>query len=150
MTALEHSQWKAGFPFSPSTIRAGRRLQVDGVNAPFIPEAHEHPAAPPAVAPPGDNPMPAVMQPALRGAHPVGRQSGMRLVPLEAFVWGSRSNPSQPRTRPDHVLIWVNEGRTQLDFRATASVCAPTTCATSLREPPSRPRPQAGQGGMSR
>ncbi|WP_374299124.1 helix-turn-helix transcriptional regulator [Paracoccus sp. (in: a-proteobacteria)] len=116
MTALEHSQWKAGFPFSPSTIRAGRRLQVDGVNAPFIPEAHEHPAAPPAVAPPGDNPMPAVMQPALRGAHPVGRQSGMRLVPLEAFVWGSRSNPSQPRTRPDHVLIWVNEGRTQLDF----------------------------------
>jgi AraC family transcriptional activator of pobA len=40
----------------------------------------------------------------------------MRLLPLQAFIWGSRAMPPQPRTRPDHTLIWVTEGRVQLDF----------------------------------
>lgn len=116
MSAFEHSQWKDGFPFSPSQIRAGRRLHLDGVNAPFIADASEAPAGAPAVPASRDNPVPAAMQPALRGAHPVGRQHGMRLLPLQAFLWGSRANPPQPRTRPDHTLIWVTEGRVQLDF----------------------------------
>ncbi|MTD98744.1 helix-turn-helix domain-containing protein [Paracoccus sp. YIM 132242] len=116
MTAFEHSQWKDGFPFSPSQIRAGRRLGVDGVNAPFIADAPQPVAGPPAIPQPQDRPAPAALQPAWREAHPVGRQSGIRLLPLAAFLWGSRANPPQPRTRPDHVLIWVTQGRVQLDF----------------------------------
>jgi len=116
MSAFEHSQWKDGFPFSPSRIRAGRRLGVDGVNAPFIADAPGPPAGPPSIPASRGNPVPAAMQPAWRGAHPVGRQNGMRLLPLEAFLWGSRTKPPQPRTRPDHVLVWVIEGRVQFDF----------------------------------
>lgn len=56
------------------------------------------------------------MRPALREGRPIGRRQGMRLLPLQAFVWGSRAMPPQPRTRPDHTLIWVTEGRVHLDF----------------------------------
>jgi len=37
-------------------------------------------------------------------------------MPLGAFSWGSRSQMPQPRTRPEHVLIWVTEGKTRLDL----------------------------------
>ena len=115
MSAFEPSQWN-GFPFSPSRIRAGRRMHEGEVNAPAIPDAlapapDDRPAG--AVLPLAS---PAAMRPALREGRPIGRQQGMRLLPLQAFIWGSRAMPPQPRTRPDHTLIWVTEGRVQLDF----------------------------------
>ncbi|WP_347138773.1 AraC family transcriptional regulator [Paracoccus sp. SSK6] len=116
MSVFEHSQWKTGFPFSASRIRSGRPLQVSGVNAPVIPEAPERLPDVLSATPPIDSPVPAAMQPALREGHPIGRQHGMRILPMEAFVWGSRTQPPQPRTRPDHVLIWVTEGRAQFDL----------------------------------
>ena len=117
MSVFEHSQWKNGFPFSPSSIRAGRRLETNGINAPMIVEPPEPPlATTPVASPSKEFPEPAGIRPSLREGRPIGRQQGVRLLPLQAFVWGSRANPPQPRTRPDHMLIWVIEGRVQLDF----------------------------------
>lgn len=116
MTAFEHSHWKDGFPFSASRIRAGRPLALDGVNAPAIADAPEQRADRPAPPYAPSGLVPAALRPALREGHPVGRRSGMRLLPLKAFLWGSRTDPPQPRTRPDHTLIWVTEGRLLLDF----------------------------------
>ncbi len=115
MSAFEPSQWN-GFPFSPSRIRAGRRVQGGEVNAPSIADAAAPAADDRPLTPALPVPAPAVMRPALREGRPVGRQHGMRLLPLQAFIWGSRAMPPQPRTRPDHTLIWVTEGRVQLDF----------------------------------
>ena len=114
MSAFGHSQWN-GFPFSPSRIRAGRPVHDAKVTAPSIPEALPPAADRPAVPALPSRP-PAAITPALREGRPIGRQQGMRLLPLQAFIWGSRAMPPQPRTRPDHTLIWVTEGRVQLDF----------------------------------
>lgn len=40
----------------------------------------------------------------------------LKLVRLDDFVWGSRNVPPRPRTRPDHVLLWLTEGRALLQF----------------------------------
>ena len=116
MSALEHSQLQVGFPFSAGRIRVGRRLQADGVNAPFIAEASALSAHLPPISPVRESSMPAALRPTLPEGRPIGRQNGMRVLPLGAFVWGSRASPPQPRTRPDHVLIWVTEGQLALDF----------------------------------
>ncbi|WEF22945.1 AraC family transcriptional regulator [Paracoccus sp. S3-43] len=86
------------------------------VNAPGIPDAADAAPDRPAVVTPTPAAAPAALRPALRKGRPIGRQQGMRLLPLQAFIWGSRAMPPQPRTRPDHTLIWVTEGRMQLDF----------------------------------
>ncbi|MCZ0961777.1 helix-turn-helix domain-containing protein [Paracoccus benzoatiresistens] len=127
MSAFERSWWKDGFPFSASLIRAGRRLQADDINVPSILDAPPPSSFPPAVspAPAQESLVPAAMRPARQGGRPIGRQNGLRLLPLEAFVWGSQSKPPQPRTRPDHVLIWVTEGHVHLDFpREHLRLCA--------------------------
>jgi AraC family transcriptional regulator, transcriptional activator of pobA len=116
MSAFEHSQLQVGFPFSASGIRVGRPLQADGVNAPFIPEASGQSADLPPISPVRESSTPAALRPGLPEGRPIGRQNGMRVLPLGAFVWGSRASPPQPRTRPDHVLIWVTEGQLALDF----------------------------------
>lgn len=115
MSAFGPSQWN-GFPFSPSRIRAGRRVADSDVNAPGIPDAPDAVPDPPTIVTPAAVTAPAALRPALREGRPVGRQQGMRLLPLQAFIWGSRAMPPQPRTRPDHALIWVIEGRMRLDF----------------------------------
>ncbi|SNR56635.1 helix-turn-helix transcriptional regulator [Paracoccus sediminis] len=46
----------------------------------------------------------------------IADENAVRLLPVHAFTWGSRAVPQQPRTRPDHVLIWVTNGRVRLDF----------------------------------
>ncbi|MGN7867644.1 helix-turn-helix domain-containing protein [Paracoccus sp. 22332] len=86
------------------------------VNAPGIPDAPDAVPDRPTVVTPAAVAAPAVLRPALPEGRPVGRQQGMRLLPLQAFIWGSRAMPPQPRTRPDHALIWVIEGRMRLDF----------------------------------
>ncbi|WP_295044661.1 AraC family transcriptional regulator [uncultured Paracoccus sp.] len=121
MSAFGYSRWD-GFPFSPSRIRAGRRVAGSDVNAPFIPDAAEIAPDQPAVVASLPLPSPAAIRTTLREGRPVGRQQGVRLLPLQAFIWGSRAMPPQPCTRPDHTLIWVTEGRMQLDFPRTHSV----------------------------
>jgi AraC family transcriptional activator of pobA len=44
------------------------------------------------------------------------RKDSLRLFPLGAFTWGSKSHPIHPRTRPDHTLIWVTQGMMRLDL----------------------------------
>ena len=117
MSAFGHSRWN-GFPFSPSRIGQGRDIQDADVTAPFIPVAL--PLSPAddelSMVPAMSVRLIAGIRPVSRQGRPIGRQQGMRLLPLQAFVWGSRAMPPQPRTRPDHALIWVTEGRVQLDF----------------------------------
>lgn len=117
MSALGNFRW-AGFPFSSSQVRLGRRICAADVTAPFIPDAS--PSLPDddhlSMVPAPSARSIATIQPILHQARPVGRQQGMRLLPLQAFIWGGRAMPPQPRTRPDHALIWVTQGRVQLDF----------------------------------
>jgi AraC family transcriptional regulator, transcriptional activator of pobA len=146
MSAVEHLQWK-GFPFSPSRIRAGRRVQDSDVNAPFIPDALAPVADDPEIAPVLSVPSPASLRHALREARPIGRQQGMRLLPLQAFIWGNGATPPRPRTRPDHAVIWVTDGRAQLDFPREQTVLR----AGDLRHIPAGTAfaavPSAGAGG---
>lgn len=100
-----------GFPFSASLLRTPRRLQAAGLTERF-------PAAP-AGAPSQDSNQEASKSQAearisFRAFRLAARQSALRLLPLDSFVWGGRN--TQPRTRPDHVLIWVSQGRMQVDL----------------------------------
>lgn len=124
--------WDDGFPFSPSPFKS--RFQTGAmrpgtaelsrakINDDQIPDGHalnfatlrSLPAQPETRHAPTIEPLAASNRPFAQ--RPVARQSGLRLLPLESFVWGSRANPPQPRTRPDHTLIWVTTGTMQLDF----------------------------------
>lgn len=116
MSAYEPSQW-GGFPFTQTRIRTDRRLSQVSVNDPGLQDAAEPAAVEPSTAPVGPGqPLPAALRPVMRGARPIGRQDGVRLLPLEAFVWGNGASRHQVRTRPDHVLIWVTGGQAQLHF----------------------------------
>jgi AraC family transcriptional activator of pobA len=44
------------------------------------------------------------------------QEKELRLLPLAAFLWGSKAMPPRPRTRPDHALVWVTKGRMFLHF----------------------------------
>lgn len=112
MSAFKSLRWKTGSPFSPSRIRAGRSLQGSDINAPTILEARPRPDASPVAMSLGHGAVAAAMSPSRQP----GRQPGLCVAPIESFVWGSRSLPTCPRTRPDHVLIWVTEGHAQIDF----------------------------------
>ncbi|TGN47149.1 AraC family transcriptional regulator, partial [Paracoccus liaowanqingii] len=53
------------------------------------------------------------------------RRALLRLLPLAAFAWGGSgsargSSPTLPRTRPDHLLIWVVTGRMRLHIARQA------------------------------
>lgn len=127
----------AGGPFTPSRIKgmpqtgvslpaeaAGGLLARALVTASHIPEGRAlYPRpVPPALPDCGNRTQPASDRDILPvddrplAQRPVPRLSGLRLLPLEGFVWGARTTPPQPRTRVDHVLIWVISGALQLDF----------------------------------
>ncbi|MBK4216960.1 helix-turn-helix transcriptional regulator [Paracoccus caeni] len=131
MSVFERSEWQSGFPFSPSRLRAtGERIPDSSAetnpsgNAPLPPRNPTYP--PNSAEVPGDDQDPEnahlaaiaklIARPLARAGRPAGPQPGLRLLPIAAFVWGSPARPPQPRTRPDHTLIWVTEGRMQLDF----------------------------------
>lgn len=132
MSLHERPEWNTSFPFSPSRLRSGQRFapNIGGlsdpdcgrINAQDIPEgrAQDDPDQGPAALLPTLANIRSVekltLNPAARAGRPAAHQSGLRLLPMEAFVWGSRSLPPQPRTRPDHTLIWVTDGRMQVDF----------------------------------
>lgn len=98
MSLIDNRNFGATFPFSPSGLRD------------LVAEAGEHLA-----------PVVADLAPQVaRRPAPLGRavppSLPARLLPLAAFVWGSRALPPQPRTRADHTLIWVTGGRMHLDY----------------------------------
>jgi AraC family transcriptional activator of pobA len=115
MSVFEHSQWE-GFPFTPSQIRAGRKGPDCDINASFIPDALVPVADDPAIEAISSAPTSASLRLAPHKGCPIRRQLGLRLLHLQAFIWGSGAMPPQPRTHPDHTLIWVTDGRVQLDF----------------------------------
>ena len=133
-------------PFTPSRIKglpqSGAALpahSVEGgllarahVTAPHIPEGRAlYPRAVPAMPPApraADDPAPVLpVEDRALAQHPVPRRNDLRLLPLEGFVWGARSTPPLPRTRPDHVLIWVTAGGLQLDFPRRRMILNPGT-----------------------
>ncbi|MDO5631554.1 MAG: AraC family transcriptional regulator [Paracoccus sp. (in: a-proteobacteria)] len=136
-----------GWPFTPSRFKGltqsgvslpaeqvgSGRLARANITAGYIPEGRAlYPrAVPAAVVPPETNAdhdsMAAVLpvQDRPLAQHPVPRLNGLRLLPLEGFIWGARSTPPQPRTRVDHVLIWVTGGALQLDFPRRRLILGP-------------------------
>ena len=95
------------------------------VNAAAIPDGRALPPdqrlpipVPPPLAP-GIHPLPlagddgAIRPFALR---PAPSQSGLRLIPAEGFAWGHGTTSARPRTRGDHVLIWITRGGAALDW----------------------------------
>lgn len=116
MSVFQHLPWQKGFPFSHGTILAGQHLPNRGVNLPLIVESGPHPVVENPVASVRHNSFPATVAPVWHDMRQISRHSGIRLLPLEGFTWGSRAKPPQPRTRPEHVLIWVTEGQVHLGF----------------------------------
>lgn len=118
MTIWERTGWRGGFPFSPThLVPQARPARRDGaraeVSAARIPEAGPlaHPAAVEA--------LPAPDAPRARPLAPVRmspRPADLRLMPLGAFAWGGAGARPLPRTRSDHVLIWVTGGAARLDL----------------------------------
>lgn len=125
MSVFDRSDWNDGFPFSPSLLR-GIRQNVAESPAPFTDGADpsrlwlQPGKGQPNPADPHNAHLLASLQmsarPMLRAGRVAPRQSVFRLLPIAAFIWGSPARPPQPRTRPDHTLIWVTEGRMLLDF----------------------------------
>lgn len=121
-----------GLPQSGITLPVdavtGDRLREAFVNAAHIIEARApapRPAPAPAVAAPPET---AAVLPVLDrpfAQRPAPRRDDLRLLPLESFVWGARTTPPQPRTRSDHVMIWVTAGALQLDFPRRRRVLTP-------------------------
>lgn len=122
MSLWDRTGWKGGFPFSPTrlTVPPHARTAIGAVTAPVIPETGHQPRPWHAgTASLGRIMVPDALTvrsgPASRRLTP--RRTGLRLVPLAAFV-GGVGNGAQalPRTRPDHTLIWVASGRMRLHF----------------------------------
>lgn len=47
-----------------------------------------------------------------------GRRIGLRLLPLEDFLWATQAPAACPTTRRDHALIWVTQGLMRLNYPA--------------------------------
>ncbi|MFN3526288.1 MAG: helix-turn-helix domain-containing protein [Paracoccus sp. (in: a-proteobacteria)] len=130
MAAFGGGDWSGGFPFTANRLRdlprnAISHSDVSRVTAAGIPEegralsslsSETQPVR--ASAASGRIVMPDALRaramPASRRFAP--RRASLRLLPLGAFVWGSDSTPPQPRTRPDHTLLWVTQGGLGLGF----------------------------------
>jgi AraC family transcriptional activator of pobA len=130
MAAFGGGDWNGSFPFSASRLRdlprtALGQSDVCRVTASGIPEEGR---AISSLPPQSGQTRGAVssgrviMPDALRVRAMPGsrrfapRRASLRLLPLGAFVWGSDSTPPQPRTRPDHTLLWVTAGGLGLGF----------------------------------
>lgn len=114
MRPQDRFQAQGGFPFSTSLLRSPKRLHAAGLTERF-------PTTTPSDSIDDNNQNAITVEPGKgearirsRSFRMGGRLVGLRLLPLDSFVWGGRD--TQPRTRPDHVLIWVATGRMQVDL----------------------------------
>lgn len=125
MATYDRQNWGEGFPFSPSPFK-NRAVTgpVSRVNLPHarINDAHI-PEGRPQSAPSswGNDTQPftdSEYLPAARpfAQRPIARQAGLRLLPLESFIWGSHNTQTRSRIRSDHTLIWLVRGFAQLGF----------------------------------
>lgn len=122
MTTWERTSRPGRSPFSATPLTAqARGARRDGaridVTASLIPDA----------GPTASAVAPATVSTALVPADPLRartvvpgrmapRPANLRLLPLGAFTWGGPGSRPLPRTRSDHVLIWVCEGSARLDL----------------------------------
>jgi AraC family transcriptional activator of pobA len=118
MARIEHFKGHTPFPFSDSHLRALseqrplREQALRGARALTAEPQHcDHDAL---------NLAESLTTQPRRGPFRAGRiaprEKELRLLPLAAFLWGSKAMPPRPRTRPDHALIWVTEGKMFLHF----------------------------------
>ena len=131
MSVWDRSDWTKGFPFTPTRLAPlGRGIRGQGgqidVNGPHLqtegtaPMPMQRARAADRVA--GPQALSVRVAPASHRFGP--RQASLRLLPAGAFTWGGRAVPVQPRTRPDHVLIWVSDGRMRIDFPRSGGILA--------------------------
>lgn len=137
MAVLGSSDWGNGFPFTASLLRRRGASPRFGVNAADIPDEGrpiERPAPSADIAP--HPPLPGKAPPEALALTPdplgpvrlagmrrfVPRHASLRLLPLGAFLWGTPASPPQPRTRPEHALIWVTQGGLVLRWPGSRAV----------------------------
>ena len=141
MSAPERSQWKSHFIFSSNILNKipDVRSDLENIESKIkdtltrLPDLDSEALdsadiLAPAAVPSADVVkmlMKLAARPMARGGRALGTQPGVRLLPLETFIWGSAANPPQPRTRPDHTLIWVTDGRLNLDYPGMNFVMSP-------------------------
>ncbi|WP_265500265.1 AraC family transcriptional regulator [Paracoccus beibuensis] len=133
MSLWDRTGWQGGFPFSPTRLRPPARAgspgdRAAGVTAASVPDAGSAPRPWATTdAPHGRILVPDALTvrvaPASRRMAP--RRVGLRLVPLPAFGWSGAGPHAQPRTRPEHTLIWVTEGRMLLQFPRRSVLLGP-------------------------
>lgn len=118
MAAFQQSQWMKGFLWPAGLIRTACPPDRAGINNPAIaePVAWDRPAAPGPVIVAAPTATTGLRHDAVPRGHPVGLRDGVRVMPLAAFAQGGRAGSPTPRTRPDHVLIWITEGRAGVEF----------------------------------
>ncbi|MFN4059181.1 MAG: helix-turn-helix domain-containing protein [Paracoccus hibiscisoli] len=155
MSLWERSGWKGGFPFSPTRLgplgRAvrGQGGDVDVTAASICDKGATLPRTTPAALSYGRIVVPDALTvrvtPASRRTAP--RRASLRLLPIGAFTWGSATPPVQPRTRPDHTLIWVTGGRMRLDFPRNGTILEPGDVRFIPSGTAFAARPRAGAEG---
>lgn len=155
MSLWERSGWKGGFPFTPTRLGPlGRAVRGQGgdvdVTAATI---CDRGATTPRAAQTAQSYARIVMPDALTvRATPASRRTttrraSLRLLPIGAFSWGSATRPVQPRTRPDHTLIWVTGGRMRLDFPRGGAILEPGDVRFIPSGTAFAARPRAGAEG---
>ncbi|TJZ93034.1 helix-turn-helix transcriptional regulator [Paracoccus gahaiensis] len=134
MTLWGRTHWQEGFPFSPTRLRpqapARPPCAAEAVTAARIPEAGTPPipwAAPTDAAGPMTHPDPV---PSAAPSRLAPHRPGLRLMPLAAFAWAGPGvrrggTPALPRTRPEHLLIWLVSGRMRLQIARQATEMQP-------------------------
>ena len=135
MTLWDRTHWQEGFPFSPTRLRpqalARPRCATEAVTAPRIPEAGTPPIpwAVPTDAP-GPAARPGTTTPGAAPCNFFPHRPGLRLMPLAAFAWSGPGvrrggTPALPRTRAEHLLIWLVSGRMRLQIARQATEMQP-------------------------
>lgn len=139
MSAFDNNDFQSGFPFTRGLLQAPLAAfsnhgpadvtQSAQVNSASIPDTDAHEMADTGTradtGPKTARETPAALRATDRAGRPIPRPDGVRLLPLATFVWGTRSLPPGPRTRPDHVLIWVTGGKMQVGFPRLPHVLRP-------------------------
>lgn len=132
MSMFGRTDWSQGFPFSATRLREGMRSatpdaraeitrgDILDAGAPLFRASQPVRTATPSAHVRLPDPLAVRNAPASRRFAP--RKASLRLLPLGSFCWGSRTTPPQPRTRPDHSLLWVTGGELRLDLPRQAII----------------------------
>lgn len=134
MSAYQQGQIGNGFPFGTSLLQhitlpgatpaQDARLRHANVTSAAIPQGHARQSAGPALSSAGyraqdssaERKVTAPFRSPARLRQATSRPAGLRLFQLRDVLQGGNGRAASPRTRTDHMLIWVTAGSVRLSF----------------------------------